>query len=1008
MPIFKPYFKDPGVCSVNEEEPRAYFIPYADQVSAVQLDRARSPYFKSLCGEWAFRYYENVNELDEDFTAEEYFSDEYEFTDTITVPRNWQTVLGKGYDVPHYTNVNYPYPVDPPHVPDKNPCGVYMRDFYLTEEFCAKELFLNFEGVDSCFYVWINGSFVGYSTVSHSTAEFDVSGFVNPGRNVITVLVIKWCAQSYLEDQDMFRFSGIFREVYLLARAKERIRDLFIRQTVSDDLASACLALELSLVGKAKVEYTLLAPDGSVAAEGTYRDGTVITLKNPMLWNDENPQLYKLFLSCGDEVIFQNIAVKQVKIIGKIFYINGKKVKIRGVNRHDSHPVLGHTAPFDHFVRDLNIFKQNNINAIRTSHYPNDPRMIELCDIYGFYMIDETDLETHGMAVVGGYEGYGSSLSNDKAWEAAFVNRAKKMFERDKNRGCVIMWSLGNESGCGENHYRMREYIRSRMPDAVIHYESGRHVKDNEAITDVQSEMYTDPDGCLAYIKDKSEKKNKPFYLCEYAHAMGNGPGGIKEYVELMRARDEFMGGNVWEYCDHSVEVTDADGKKHYTYGGDFGDTPNDGNFCIDGLVYPDRRLSNGMRALKNAYMPAEITLTDPECGEICVTSWRYFEGLGDVDLAWNVECNGERVRSGRIAGVAVSPRRSRKYKLFEAFDFDKPGEYFLNVRLLYNTDTPWCEAGYEMGFRQFELGSVCLDTEPETPNFGAVSCTETDPYIEIACGELCVLFDKSQGKITNLVHNGKEMLASPICINLWRAPTDNDRPQTGKQWYAWGLDRLTQKTYDCGVYKSDEDYVTLYADIALGVSAATPVMRVKEYITVSNDGTVSFEFEVKHERTGELPRFGLEIVMPQGNERVEYYGCGPYEAYSDHKYQSRVGYFRTTVTDNFEHYIRPQENSSHCDTRYAFVGGLTGHGLEILKMYDSENFSFNAQHCSAVELSRARHDHELVMSPLTYVYADMRMTGIGSNSCGPRTFVPYRFEEKTFRCGIILRPVNK
>ena len=488
---------------------------------------------------------------------------------------------------------------------------------------------------------------------------------------------------------------------------------------------------------------------------------------------------------------------------------------------------------------------------------------------------------------------------------------------------------------------------------------------------------------------------------------MGNGPGGIKEYVELIRSRDEFMGGNVWEYCDHSVEVTDADGNKHYTYGGDFGDYPNDSNFCVDGLVYPDRTPSNGMRAIKNAYMPLEISLKDADSGEIEIKSWRFFETLSDVDLVWNVECDGKRVKSGRIAGLVIAPSRRRTYKLYDAFDFEEPGEYFLNIRLIYNTDTNFCDAGFEMGSRQFELGSVCLDEEPKTANGGKMSLVEEDHFIVIDCGELCVLFDKSTGRVTSLVHDGKEMLAKPIDFELFRAPTDNDRPRANAAWYAWGLDKLEQNTHECGIYKKDDDYVTLFCDLSLGARAKEPVMRVKEYITVSNDGSVSFEFEAERaEKCDELPRFGLSIVMPRGNERVEYFGMGPYEAYADHKYQSHIGYFRTTATDNFEHYIRPQENSSHCDTRYAFVGSLTGHGLEILPMYDTEPFSFGAMHYDTLDLL-AMHDHELKARPETFVHADMRMTGIGSNSCGPRTEEKYRFTEKSFRSGLILRPAH-
>ena len=1011
MPIFEPYYKDIRTVSVGEEAPRAYFIPYADAESATKNDRAKSPYFKTLCGEWNFRYYDRVSDVTEDFTSDAYFDDEFESTDTVTVPRSWQTVLGRGYDIPQYTNVNYPFPVDPPHIPDENPCGVYTRDFYLTDAFTAGSVYLNFEGVDSCFCVWVNGTFIGYSTVSHSSTEFDVTAAVKPGRNLIAVLVVKWCAQSYLEDQDMYRFSGIFREVYLLSRAKNHIRDIFIRREASADFKTAYVKPAIETAGRARVTYTLADPDGRIVSEGAYKKGLRIAIENPVLWNDENPRLYGLYLACGDEVIYQTVALCFVRIEGKIFTVNGEKVKLRGVNRHDSHPVLGHTAPMDHVERDLVIFRQSNINCIRTSHYPNDPRMIELCEKYGFYMVDETDLETHGMCIYG-KESW-SSLSQDPAFKDAYVNRARKMFERDKNRGCVVMWSLGNESGCGDNHRAMRAYIKGRMPEAVIHYESDRWAPaDCSDVVDVRSEMYTDPAECVARIENKDNKPalDKPFYLCEYIHAMGLGPGGIKEYIDAIRAHDEFMGGNVWEFCDHSVEITLPDGRKGYTYGGDFGEFPHDGNFCTDGLVYPDRTPSNGLRAVKNAYLPAEMELADFETGAVKVTSWRFFEKFDDADLVWNVECDGKVVKSGRVAPLGIAPRKSKTFKLFNFCDFETDGEYFLNVRLIANTDTPYYEAGHELGFRQFELGCIVSDEAPKKPlDTHAVEVTEDETFIEIAAGETVVTFDKAIAKIISLVNDGKEMLAEPISLNLFRAPTDNDRPFFGQTWKKWELDKVTQKTYECGLADKTDDYAGIYVRLSLAAPAQKPILYIDEHITVAADGSVSFEFAVKKDETyGELPRFGLKIVMPAGNERVEYFGCGPYEAYSDFKYQSRVGYFKTTATGNFEHYIRPQENSSHCDTRYAFVGDLTGHGLAIMKYFDTEDFSFCANHFDPADLAGAKHDYDLVPRKETYVFADMRMTGIGTQSCGPHTFAPYCFTEKEFGCGIIIKPEHK
>ena len=488
MAIFEPYYKDPRTTSVGECEPRAYFIPYADKYTAHTLDRAKSPYFKTLCGEWGFSYYKSLTDVNDDFLHKGFSLDE------ITVPRSWQTVLDKGYDVPNYTNINYPFQADPPRLPDNIPCGVYTRNFYLTGEFASRELYLNFEGVDSCFYVWVNGKFVGYSTVSHCTTEFDVSEIARLGRNTITVLVLKWCAASYLEDQDKFRFSGIFREVYLLSREKNHIKDIYVRQKVSDDLSHASLTLDLTLAGKPEVEYILFSPDGEELASGVYKKDTVIELEKPVLWNDEKPLVYGLYLTSGNEVIYQNIAVKKVQIIGKVFYINGKKVKLRGVNRHDSHPILGQTTPHDHMVRDLEIFKQNNINCIRTSHYPNDPRFMELCDLYGFYVVDEADIETHGMYNL---PGRFAEISDGELWRDAYVNRAKKLLERDKNRGCVVLWSLGNESGCGKNQHAMREYILSRMPEAYIHYEGERCVAGHADLVDVRSEMYREKSAAM-------------------------------------------------------------------------------------------------------------------------------------------------------------------------------------------------------------------------------------------------------------------------------------------------------------------------------------------------------------------------------------------------------------------------------------------------------------------------------------------------------------------------------
>ena len=1014
MAFFRAYHKELETLHVGCEEPRAYFVPYQSVEYAKNDDRTKSAYFKSLCGDWSFRYFESFEDIDEDFTkeTEDSFSDE-----TITVPSNWQMYLDRGYDVPQYTNINYPFPKDPPHVPSKNPCGLYTRKFYVSEEFVKEETYLNFEGVDSCFYVWVNGAFCGYSTVSHSTSEINVTKSIKAGENKIQVLVVKWCAQSYLEDQDMWRFSGIFREVYLLSRAKNHVKDVFVKAEVSEKLDTATVNIDALVSGKTSFSYMLVAPNGEVVAEGTSKGKSKIDVSSAVLWTPETPLLYELYIICGREVILINVGLRRFEIKNAVVYLNGQKYKALGVNRHDSHPTLGHTTPFDHMVNDLYILKRHNVNTIRTSHYPNDPRFVGLCDKLGFLVVDETDLECHGMSIDGGMDTW-NKLSANPDWEKVYVNRARKLFERDKNHACVVMWSLGNESGVGTNHEAMYNYIKSRDKDAVVHYEGSCRIGDNNTwywnVTDVESYMYPTPAFCEERLK--KNEFNKPLYLCEYVHAMGNGPGGVKEYVDVIKKYDNFFGACVWEMTDHSVEIVTPDGKKGYTYGGDFGDTPNDGEFCVDGLVYPDRRIHTGFLEIKKAYQPFEATLTDIETGTVEIKNLKYFASLSDITLSWSVECNGEIVKKGTVGALNIAPQKKKKYKLFNVLEFDKAGEYFLNLRFVYNEDKPFCNAGYETGFEQIELCEV-LAEENDADGIGdimanPVTYSETDRYISIYAGELSVTVDKTVGTVVRINHDGREMLAKPVNLNIWRAPTDNDR-YLKQRWTANDrkFDKLENHARECVIEKADENEVCIKSSIVLAASSLAPVVSVNQLITVARSGEIRFDFDVavseKYNEGIGLPRFGLELCMPEGNERMEYFGRGPMESYSDKQLASFVGKFRTTVTDNFEHYVRPQENSSHNDCRSAFVGNLQGHGIEIKRGFEDGNFVFNAQHISALKLANYRHDYEIEFDKETYVYADLKMAGIGTNSCGHVPFEPYQFKEKKFAGALVVKPCH-
>lgn len=1004
--------KDIKVLHENTEAPRAYFIPFESEKNAKRGIRENSPYFKSLCGEWNFKFFNSQAEIDEDLTDEDLGECGCGCFETINVPLSWQMMLDRGYDVPNYTNINYPYPADPPHIPDETPCAIYTRRFTVTEAMLERDVFINFEGVDSCFYLYINGSYVGYSTVSHCTSEFAVSEYLHEGENTVALLVFKWCSASYLEDQDMWRLSGIFREVYLLCRSKIRISDIYIDTELSEGYTKGKIIADISYVGKKSASYVLYG-GGKEIASGKCTTKLSLDIENCKPWSAEAPYLYELYLTVADEVVLFKVGLREYKIEDGVMLVNGMPVKALGVNRHDSHPILGHATPFEHMKNDLLIMKRCNVNIVRTSHYPNDPRFTGLCDELGFYVVDEADLETHGMdalkdlnTVMGNERG--STLTYNPDWTHAYVDRAARLYERDKNRACVVFWSLGNESGCGDNHRAMRDYIVGKNKKNIIHYE-GAALRWNEDFADVspiESRMYPSTEEIKQYL---DQKTGKPYFMCEYCHAMGNGPGDLREYVDLVRSEKGFFGGCVWEFTDHSVEidVPGKDGKKGFTYGGDFGDTPHDSNFCVDGLVYPDRKLHTGILEMKNMYKPYAAELSDFENGEVKITSYRYFTDMSDLDLYWSVVCDGREVLSGREAGLKIAPCKSKKFKLFDPFLLEQEGEYFVNVRLVTNKNTPWASAGHEIGFDQFDLFELSYqDQEERDERFDAkLLVAQDERNLEVFTNETAYLFDKQTGKIEAIIHNGTELISSPVDFNIWRAPTDNDR-YVKNNWINGGYDRTVTTLKSFELVEYSEELVQVSADYSLGAKSKAPLMKIKALYTFVSDGSCTVELGVKvNEKAFFLPRFGLTFAMPKGNERMSYYGYGPYESYIDKRVASYVGLFNTTVTENFEPYVRPQENSSHHACRRAYIGNLSGNGLKLEHVYDGEFFSFNAQHYSAKTLTDTAHDYELTPSEETYVSVDFGMSGIGSNSCGPALKPEYKFDLKEFSCAVRITP---
>ncbi|NLK39041.1 MAG: DUF4981 domain-containing protein [Clostridiales bacterium] len=773
------YHKSTKILHFGCEAPRAYFIPYDSFERASEGNRAKSPFFKTLCGTWDFAYYPSVNDVC-DFTAPDF---DRSFMDKLAVPQSWQTEISRGYDIPNYTNVRYPFPIDPPHVPDANPCGLYVRDFNLPSDIAEeKEIYINFEGVNSCFYLWINDQFAAYSQVSHMTSEINITKYIHAGKNTIKVLVLKWCDGSYLEDQDMWRLSGIFREVYLLFRPKEHLSDIFVKTTLVPDFSSAVIKASLSLPTGMTADWQLFDPFGKKLVSGTHtasekKDSITLSLENPVLWSDETPHLYELYLNCAGEYIKIDIGLRKIEIRDRIVYINGEKVKAKGVNRHDSHPELGHATPLDHMLRDLYILKSHNVNMIRTSHYPNDPRLPGLCDKLGFYLIDEADLETHG------FRFYNRSyLSDHEDWTEAYLDRVRRMFERDKNHPCIIMWSLGNESGFGKNHMTMSAYLKAQDDGRLIHYEGasvyysyldGKQFTD---VVDIESQMYTSPEKCEEYLNNPDY--SQPLFLCEYSHAMGNGPGDLAEYWNLIYKYDSCFGGCVWEYCDHAIRVGGTTDNPEYLYGGGFGDQPNDGNFCVDGLVYPDRRIHTGMLELKQILKPFDIEAHDLEKGIFSIRNLRYFTDLSDCDLIYRIESNGNTIYEGRIDSLMIAPQQTSQFTI--PMPKIPADEYaYITFSLTQNRSYPWAKAGHELGFVQLELP---VDKAPALPILKTIAenaslYTEEDSRtITVYAGETIYRFDKIQGLVYSIIDNGKELLEAPITPTIWRAPTDNDR----------------------------------------------------------------------------------------------------------------------------------------------------------------------------------------------------------------------------------------
>lgn len=1012
-------FENLNVLHENTMPVRAYYIPASERMNTLAEKRTDSDRIQMLSGEWKFCYYNSIYDVKDAFYDRDSNMESY---DTITVPGVWQM---EGYDSHQYTNIRYPFPFDPPYVPYDNPCGTYLYEFEYKIDKHAPKAYLNFEGVDSCFYVWLNGQYVGYSQVSHSTSEFPVTDMIKEGTNRLAVLVVKWCDGSYLEDQDKFRMSGIFRDVYLLKRPEKMVYDYFVKSEVKE--SEAVITVELTYIETviptevAIYDTTDQCILSVIVNEDDNRGTAAVTLKvnSPELWSPEHPALYQLVIQTEKECITEYIGFRTIEIINRVVYFNGKKIKFRGVNRHEFDPVTGPAIDVEHMKKDLMLMKRHNFNAIRTSHYPNAPVFYQLCDKYGFLVIDEADIEAHGPAELfyadnsdkNKFNQWNKPLADNPDWEEAILDRVKLCIERDKNRTCVIIWSMGNESAYGCNFEKALAWTKKYDASRLTHYESARYRNNEKSYDysnlDLYSRMYPFFEEIQEYLDDAPDK---PFILCEYCHSMGNGPGDLEDYFELFQKNDLMCGGFVWEWCDHAIaHGRTEEGKIIYYYGGDHGERIHDGNFCVDGLVYPDRTPHTGLLEYKNVYRPARALSYDSVKQELVLKNYMDFTKLQEyIDIRYEVNCDGTVTEAGRLTDVDVEPHETGIVSL--GITIPEKGHCFLKLYYEKKQQDALVPAKYLLGFDEIPLehadsrNQMCLKWLEQKAGAHALIQVKEEEEVVICEGDgFSYVYDKHTGLFKNLSFSGKEYFNHPMELNLWRAPTDNDM-FIKTEWMRAHYNQAYSKAYDTVVCPSEEG-VEIKSNLSVIADTVQRMMDIEITWFVDENGGIRMDMGVKRNTEFPiLPRFGVRMFLNPELENVSYYGMGPTESYKDKHRAASHGLYYSKVAELHEDYIRPQENGSHFDCDFVVLEQERC-GVAIT----AENpFSFNASYYTQEELEQKSHNFELQKSDSIILCVDYAQNGIGSNSCGPNVLDKYQLSEEEFQFNLKLVPFIK
>ena len=974
------FLTNPEIYAVNRLEAHSDHLYYRNlqeaKVKGNMSDR------KSLNGIWKFSFAKNPQSRIINFYEEDYDASGW---DSIQVPAHIQL---QGYDQPHYVNSMYPWDghedIVPPQIPtEKNPVGSYIRYFNVPQSWKGGPVYISFQGVESAFYLWINGQLVGYSEDTFTPADFDITSFLQEGENKIAVEVYKWCSGSWLEDQDFWRLSGIFRDVYLYTVPKVHIRDLFITTDLDEKYTNAVVqsTFQLQYTEKTAVKISMELFDQEdrkvgEAAEGLTEEKEEVVLSLPInnahLWSAENPYLYQMYIYVIDlqtdeiiEVIPQKVGIRKFEIINKIMHINGKRIVFKGVNRHEFSCYHGRAITKEEMLWDVQFLKQYNFNAVRTSHYPNDSFWYELCDEYGLYVIDEANIESHGTWTYNEAIEQGITVPDGKPeWLGTVLDRAKSMLERDKNHPSILMWSCGNESYGGENLYKMSEYFRNRDQTRLVHYEGVVHDRRFNDTSDMESRMYSKVPEIEAYLNDNPDK---PFLLCEYTHAMGNSNGGMHKYIELEDEYPMYQGGFIWDYIDQGIMAKDRYGEEYIAFGGDFGDRPTDYNFCINGIVFADRRPSPKMQEIKYLYQDFKLI---PSKNAVVIKNTSLFTNTKEFELRWILKREGITILEG-IVDTDVPPQSEAIISLPIPLQ-DRGGEYSVDTSLVLAKDMKWAKRGHEVAFGQHVY---TVQEDIETSCYLPVQVEKCPSNIGVKGRDFHIVFSKVIGAPVSFQYAGKEMLNTSPMPNFWRAMTDNDRGnQMAQKSAQWKIASLYAKSIGCKL-----DYDQYHARITYTYDLwTTPKTHCTISYTVYGDGEIKVKMSYDgQEEIFNMPAFGLSFKIPADYENLMWYGNGPEESYSDRKHGARIGIFENKVKDNIAPYVIPQETGNKTEVRWAEVKDNQGFGLQISSRLPME---FSALPYTCHELENAYHPYDLPNIHHTVLTISKKQMGVGGD----------------------------